>query len=200
MLLQSKVHTSEPPRKGAQWLRNVQCSEKMSPADRSTVGRRRKTTRLGWSPIGPLPGDRPRFQFTCGLTKTDCDSRHRGGDLREEAAFVRWHQRSHLGGVTGRSLALAEAKWSGWRRKCTGGGWRLEHHCPISPRGQRARIHLRIDGLSKYRTVEYQVVSSDPEAPEWQVRMEGNLSEFLTLVDFNEARLGEVRPVFHIRR
>lgn len=44
-------------------------------------------------------------------------------------------------------------------------------------------VSVRIDGLGKYREVEYNVLSSESWAPQWQARMEGKLSEFITLYD-----------------
>jgi hypothetical protein len=56
-------------------------------------------------------------------------------------------------------------------------------HVTVSyqPGKSEALVSVRLDGLGKYRQVEYQVLSSETWAPQWQARMEGRLSEFLTL-------------------
>lgn len=61
----------------------------------------------------------------------------------------------------------------------TGPGWNVS--VSYRPGTQSAGVSLRMDGLSKYQRVEYDVVSSEPWAPQWQARMEGHLSEYLTL-------------------
>ena len=38
-----------------------------------------------------------------------------------------------------------------------------------------------MDGLSRYKVVEYDVVSSLPWAPQWHARIEGDIDEFLYL-------------------
>lgn len=49
------------------------------------------------------------------------------------------------------------------------------------PGQSKARVSVRLDGLGKYRQAEYQVLSSESWAPQWQAKMEGQLSEFITL-------------------
>lgn len=44
-------------------------------------------------------------------------------------------------------------------------------------------VSLRLDGLGAHRQVECHVRSSESWAPQWQARMEGKLSEFITLYD-----------------
>jgi hypothetical protein len=61
----------------------------------------------------------------------------------------------------------------------TGPGWNVSVNYRLGD--QSTLVSLRMDGLSQHPTVEFQVVSSEPWTPQWQGRMEGQLSEYLTL-------------------
>jgi hypothetical protein len=44
-----------------------------------------------------------------------------------------------------------------------------------------ARIGLRLEGFSGHRIVAIKVTSTEPWAPTWEIRIEGRMSEFLSL-------------------
>ena len=59
-----------------------------------------------------------------------------------------------------------------------GGTWVNVSYEPGKP---DARIGLRLEGLSRHSSAVITVTSSEPWAPTWDFRIEGRLSEFLSL-------------------
>lgn len=51
------------------------------------------------------------------------------------------------------------------------------------PAEPRADVELRLDGLRRYRDVAFRVEAPEPWAPRWQGRLQGELSEFVSLRD-----------------
>lgn len=50
------------------------------------------------------------------------------------------------------------------------------------PGEPQAQVALRMDGMRRYRDVSYRIESTEPWAPRWQGRLQGRLSEFVTLM------------------
>lgn len=62
------------------------------------------------------------------------------------------------------------------------GGWYVS--VSYKPGAREAQIALRMDGLSRYRVIEFEAVPPEAWAPRWQARIEGRpISEYLTLND-----------------
>lgn len=61
------------------------------------------------------------------------------------------------------------------------GGWQVR--VQYEPGGTMAEVTLRMDGMSNYRDVGIEAVSTEPWAPRWAFHIQGQPSEFLTLRD-----------------
>lgn len=61
------------------------------------------------------------------------------------------------------------------------GGWQVG--VQYEPGDTMAAVTLRMDGMSRWRDVNVEVTSTEPWAPRWTFRLQGQPSEFLTLRD-----------------